>query len=178
MAPRTLLAGTPHWEAALPYTSIMTPEFFQITGGLGGGETPLTLHVPFWVLPALFLPEYFHTAFNKVHFAQMHLMFQVIQITWCPCCYQTTTFISVWGLWKDLTCEGFLSTSKSLVGVRSSSQPGIGSYSACQKCPIHWSFPESYLYKFILALVKINKPNVFNGFKNKPSIIGVLTLHN
>lgn len=67
----------------------MTPEFFQITEGIGG-KAPLPLHVTFWVLPAVFLPEYFCASFYKSHFAQMDLVYQVIQITWCLCCYPTT----------------------------------------------------------------------------------------
>lgn len=79
-----------HREAALPHISIMTPEFFQITEDTGG-KAPLPLHVPFWVLPAAFLPKYFYTSFYKSHFAQIDLVYQVIQITWCLLSNHTVT---------------------------------------------------------------------------------------
>lgn len=54
----------------------MTSELSQITFFLGENATS-----PQVSLGALFLPEYFSIAFGKAHFAQMDLVFQVIQTT-------------------------------------------------------------------------------------------------
>jgi len=163
----------PHTEK-LHYLIYVTPEFFQITG-VFLGKTPLPLHVPFWVFPVLFIPEYFYTAFNKARFAKMDLVYQVIQITWCLLLSNHCMNFCL-GPVKDSNSRSFPSTSKSLVGVWSSSQPNSVSYSACQQRPIHRSFSASCLYNFILALVKINMPHIFSGFKNKSCTVEVILL--